>query len=92
MHIKSAFPLEQTIQAKENFKQYLNVTKAGSLLHYNFTTQEYNIGFSIERVGSLKLVQGGWEEINNEEVARYSICDSHLKPISVTSISNFNCF
>ena len=30
----------------------------------------------------MKLVQGGWEELSNEEVVRYSICDSHLKPIS----------
>jgi predicted transcriptional regulator len=33
-------------------------------------------------VGSLKLVQGGWRETGNEEVLRYSLCDSHLKQIS----------
>lgn len=65
------------------------VSKPFSILHYNFTTQEYNIGFSVEKVGSLKLVQGGWEEINNEEVVRYSICDSHLKPISVSKLLSY---
>lgn len=38
LHIKSGFPLEQTIQPKQNFKQYLNVSKSNSILHYNFTT------------------------------------------------------
>ncbi|CDW75143.1 sec14-like protein 2-like [Stylonychia lemnae] len=68
LHIKSGFPLEQTIQPKQNFKQYIVVNKPQSILHYNFTTQEYNIGFSIEKVGQLKQVSGNWEEVNNEEV------------------------
>ena len=54
LHIQSGFPLEQTIAPKDNFKQYLLVAKPNSLMHYNFTTQEYNIGFSIERVGAVK--------------------------------------
>lgn len=86
LNIKSGFPLEQTIAPKQNFKQYIQVTKPQSILHYNFTTMEYNIGFSVERVGNLKLVQRGWEEQSNEEVVRYSICDSHLKNISVRNM------
>ena len=54
-----------------------------TILHYLFTTLEYNIGFSIERIGQLKLSQGGiWEELNNEEALRYQMVDSHLKQIS----------
>ena len=56
LFIKSGFPVEQTIQPKHNFKQYMLVTKPNSVLHYNFTTQEYNVGFSVERIGSLKMV------------------------------------
>jgi hypothetical protein len=61
----------------------LNIRSPQSILHYSFTTLEYNIGFSIERIGSLKLSQGGiWEEINNDEALRYQMHDSHLKSIS----------
>ena len=47
---------------------------------------EYNIGFSIERVGSVKLspLNGVWEEVNNEETLRYQMHDSHLKNIGGT--------
>lgn len=55
-----------------------------SLLHVSFTTINYNIGFSIERVGSVKLVQGDWQETSNTAFERYSLCDSHLKLISRT--------
>lgn len=53
-----------------------------SLLHVSFTTVNYNIGFSIERVGHVKLVNGDWQELDNTAFERYSLCDSHLKPIS----------
>lgn len=56
LFIKSGFPLEQTIQPKQNFTQYLQVPRGNnSILHFNFTTLEYNIGFSVERVGHIKL-------------------------------------
>jgi hypothetical protein len=85
LHLRSGFPLAQAVEAKHNFVQYVTARHPHSVLHYNFTTAEYNIGFSVERVGQLKLGANaqGWEEVNNEEIVRYSICDSHLKPISV---------
>ncbi len=60
------------------------VPRTNSLIHFNFTTTEYNVGFSIERVGSFKRSGGKWEELNNEEVLRYAMYDSHLKQISGT--------
>lgn len=71
------------MQSQANFCQYFNIRTPNTILHYSFTTLEYNIGFSIERLGQLKLSQGGiWEELNNEEALRYQMHDSHLKQIS----------
>jgi hypothetical protein len=55
-----------------------------SLLHVGFTTVNYNIGFSIERVSQVKLINGEWQEPANTAFERYSLCDSQLKPISKT--------
>lgn len=72
------------MQPKDSVKQYVVIEKPNSMLHYSFTTLNYNIGFSIEKVGSLKLVNGEKQEKGNKAFVRYSLCDSHLKPISNT--------
>lgn len=78
-----SFTLQQIVAPKELLKEYVAVDQPG-LLHVSFTTVNYNIGFSIERVGAVKLVAGEWQESSNSAFERYSLCDSHLKPISRT--------
>jgi hypothetical protein len=53
------------------------------IIHYNFTTRDYNIGFSIEKLGQFECQQGTYKEVGNKEIVRYAMYDSHLKPISV---------
>jgi hypothetical protein len=68
LHLQSGFPCQHTLEAKHNHAEYLYIPRA-SLIHYNFTSLEFNVGFSIERVGFFKLSPGGngttspvWEE------------------------------
>jgi hypothetical protein len=79
LELKAGFNLQQIVAPKELLKEYVSVENAPSLLHVSFTTINYNIGFSIERVGTVKLVNGEWQEQANTAFERYSLCDSHLK-------------
>ena len=83
LHLQAGFPCQRIVEPKGRYEEYLEVRAPQSLIHYNFTSIEYNIGFSIERVGSFKLSAKACEEQGNEEVLRYALHDSHLKPIYV---------
>ena len=52
---KAGFGLQQIVAPKELMKEYVDVEQVPSLLHVSFTTVNYNIGFSIEKVTNLKL-------------------------------------
>ena len=54
LFLKSGFQLAKVVAPKHNFVEYVLVEKANSILHYNFNTIEYNVGFSIEKVGHIK--------------------------------------
>ncbi len=43
-----------------------------------FVTTESSIGFSIEKVSSLKLVKGELQELQNKAFLRQSLLNSHL--------------
>ena len=88
VQIKSGYSLQQIVAPKEVLKEFIAVYNAPAILHVSFTTVNYNIGFSIERVGSLKLANGQWQEQENQAFERYSLCDSHLKPISKNLLIN----
>lgn len=60
LQIKSGYSLQQIVAPKELLKEYVVVDSVPSLLHVSFTTINYNIGFSIERVGQVKLANGEW--------------------------------
>jgi hypothetical protein len=81
---KAGFGLQQIVAPKELMKEYVDVEQVPSLLHVSFTTVNYNIGFSIEKVTNVKLAGGEWQELDNTAFERYSLCDSHLKQISKT--------
>ena len=82
----AGFSLEKTVASGSTFAEYIKIDEPNSLLHFRFTTVDYNIGFSIEKVGKIKLSQGVRNEIKNSAFVRYCLCDSHLKPISKTCL------
>ena len=50
--------LQATIEPKSTFCQFVCVNKPGSLIAVRFKSTESGIGFSIEKLGSLRLVKG----------------------------------
>jgi len=78
--------MQQIVAPKELLREYVLVESVPALLHVSFTTVNYNIGFSIEKVNSVKLLNGDWTEQDNKAFLRYSLYDSHLKQISKTML------
>jgi len=58
------------------------VDKPDSFIHYGFSTFDYNIGFSIERLGKVVIVDNHRREAGNIEIVPYELVDSHIKPIT----------
>lgn len=44
--------------ANDSKAEYVRIIAPNSLLHFRFTTLDHNIGFSIEKVGKIKLLNG----------------------------------
>jgi len=62
-----AAPIEVVVEASKKYEQHIIVEKEGTALGWEFTTKDYNIGFSVYH-----------EE--DGEVHPYFKCDSHLSP------------
>jgi len=80
----AGFSVQSNVPNKASIAEYVNIPVVNSLLYFRFTTLDYNIGFSVEKVGQIKMAGGARMEANNQAFVRYSLCDSHLKPISKT--------
>ena len=56
--VLAGFSLEKAVPAHDSKCEYVRVNAPNSLLHFRFTTLDHNIGFSIEKVGKIKLQNG----------------------------------